>query len=75
MKDETFPSQQNAKELKAWNIFKQVCENLLEYHKEDNNAELVKIDELLARNWASSLNIHFLDSHLNLFSGKLGCCM
>ncbi|XP_052563799.1 uncharacterized protein LOC128092860 [Culex pipiens pallens] len=74
MKDETFPSQLNTKELKAWNWFKQVCENFLGNHKANNYAELVKklLTSYKELGVNMSLKIHYLDSHLDFFPENLG---
>ena len=75
MKDETFPTTLNPKELAAWRSFKAVTDKFLGNERADNYEEIVQ--QLLMESFRElgsrmSLKIHFLHQHLNFFPDTLG---
>ncbi|UYV72104.1 hypothetical protein LAZ67_9001822 [Cordylochernes scorpioides] len=73
-KDEIFLNSLNEVEAAAWNSFRNVCKNFLGSVKVENYRDIVN-DLLLSYKVLvcnMSLKIHFLHSHLDLFSDNLG---
>jgi hypothetical protein len=69
MQDPDFHGSLSDTENAGWNVFKSVFTNFLGNHKAEKQREIVsemlKCFQVMKRNM--SLNLHFLDSHLNLF--------
>ena len=74
MKDETFPTTLNPKELAAWRSFKAVTDNVLGNERADNYEEIVQqlLESFRKLGSRMSLKIHFLHQHLNFFPDNLG---
>lgn len=74
IRDNTFPTQLNDIELRAWNSFVDVVENFLGNYRAPNYREVV--DKLMKSyekmGCRMSLKLHFLHSHLDFFSPNLG---
>ena len=72
--DEKFPKNLNKKVLEAWNTLKLVAENFLGNHRAENYIEIVENIIEAFRRLGSRINLklHFLHSHLEFFSDKLG---
>ena len=74
MKDETFPTTLNPKELAAWRSFKAVTDKFLGNERADNYEEIVQqlLESFRELGSRMSLKIHFLHQHLNFFPDNLG---
>ncbi|KAF7268857.1 hypothetical protein GWI33_018054 [Rhynchophorus ferrugineus] len=77
MTDEVFESKLNKAEKRGWMAFMKVCHNFLGNTKSDYYRQIIK--ELLSAYKAfrcnMSLEIHFLNSHLDLFPENLGAAL
>lgn len=74
MKDENFTNTMTMTEKKAWNSFKDVCDNFLGNNKHPDYKK--KVCELVSnfqkQNCLMNLKLHFLDSHIDDFPDNLG---
>jgi hypothetical protein len=75
--DPNFRNRLNSAEQRAWEVFENVCSNFSENKISENYVEIV--EELLSSYCAlgcnMSLKLHFLQSHLDFFTGRYGNCL
>jgi len=72
--DRHFENKLNDAERGVWDAFKKACSNFWEIKKSENYVEIVEdlLFSYLAVGCNMSWKIHFLQSHLDFFSGKYG---
>ena len=74
MQDKQFDEDLNETERNAWLSFKRICKDFLGNHKAANYQDVVQdlMNAHKAKGCNMSLQIHFLESHLNFFPENLG---
>ena len=74
MQDKQFGEDLNETERNAWLSFKKICKDFFGNHKTANYKDVVRdlLTSYKAVGCNMSLQIHFLESHLDFFPGNLG---
>ncbi|GBN83253.1 hypothetical protein AVEN_158227-1 [Araneus ventricosus] len=72
MKDANFVTKMETNERKAWESFKLVITSFLGKKKDPNYKSIVEERIKNFKTFGCSLNVHFLDSHLDYFPENLG---
>ena len=74
MQDKQFDEDLNGTERNAWLSFKRICKYFLGNHKATNYQDVVQdlLTSYKAMGCNMSLKIHFLESHLDIFTENFG---